>query len=350
MLQQKKLAIAVSVAIGASMAAMSTAQAFETLFFPHIVKSPTVATIVSVINTGNDTAVSELHYSLFYKDITDGNAATLRDPCFEYNVPLPTSAKDIQTFDISGYFGQPDDLGVLFNDPSIKNNWRKANENFALAMNTFDAARGFLLVDDQDRFAAGSTGLAGEAFVFEYNEGAAWGYQAWSRSGQDAPAGAENMNSADAFNYAGASTPFAQNFVPVLPLDEFATGFMVTPLAPAAVAGSGQFNGNLAAVLQLRGLPPTADLYDRDEVPVSGRVPQRVVCVGRVDIQDLLPVASRARLVDGGWGSLVLGNTSGAENLAVVYKLEYNLGNIFNGEDIGGLYNNAFQYNNQRNR
>jgi len=345
MLQQKKLAIAVSMAIGASMAAMSAAQAFETLFFPHIVKSPTVATIVSVINTGND-SVSELHYSLFYKDITDGNAATLTDPCFEYNVPLPTSPKDIQTFDISGYFGQPDDLGVLFNDPSIKNNWRKANENFALAMDTFDAARGFLLVDDQDKFAAGSTGLAGEAFIFEYNEGAAWGYQAWSRTGPDSDR--TSMNSAEAFDYAGASTPVAQNFVPVLPMDEFATGFMVTPLAPAALTGSGQFNGNLSAVLQLRGLPPTADLYDRDEVPVSGRVPKRVVCVGRVDIQDLLPVASRARLVNGGWGSLQLGNTSGAENLAVVYKLEYNLGNIFNGEDIGGLYNNAFQYNDQR--
>lgn len=345
MLQQKKLAIAVSMAIGASMAAMSTAQAYETLFFPHIVKSPTVSTVVSVINTANDAGVTQLHYSLFYKDITEGNFATLTDPCEEYNLPLPTSAKDIQTFDISGYFGQADgDLGVLFNDPSIKNNWRKANENFALAMNTYDGARGFLLVDDGDAIRQPSTGLAGEAFVFEYNEGAAWGYQAWSNGGAAVPPAGESVNSAEAFDYAGAATPFANNFVPVLPLDEFATAFMVTPLAARALTGAGQFSGNLRATLQLRGLAPTADLYDRDEVPVSGRIPVPVTCVGRVDIQNLLPVASEARLVNGGWGSLQLTGS------AVVYKLEYNLGNIFNGDDIGGLYNNAFQYNNQRNQ
>lgn len=359
MLKQNKLAVAVTAALGASIGAMGTAQAakWETLFIPHIVKSNTVTTIVSVINHG---AVADstdlLHYALFYKRLT-GDTPNL-NACEEINYDLSTSPNDIQTFDVTGAFGEGT-LGVLFNDPSINNDWEGWNRSYAMARNVSGAARAFLLVDNKGVDAAtnSSQSLAGEAFVFEWGEGAAWGYQGWANDG-DGPVLAAGLG---AFDYSDAASngtnatltvndnPLAS--VPILPLDEFATAFMDTPVDDSA-------SGDQRNRYLINGIKFDGEMFDRDENPISGQATQYVRCVGRVDVQSLLEEAAEAELVDGGWGSFTLtdGNNTAAAGAngtgnnttrAVVYKLEYNLGDTFNGETIGGLYNNAFQYHDQ---
>ena len=69
MLNQKKLTVAIAIAVGASAAAIGSASAGQ-LFFPQAVVSDTVTTVVSVINTQearNPTVAETLHYRYYYK-------------------------------------------------------------------------------------------------------------------------------------------------------------------------------------------------------------------------------------------------------------------------------------------
>jgi hypothetical protein len=340
MLKQNKIAVAVTAALGVSLGATGTAQAdWQTLFLPHIVKSATVTTVVSVINHGNVATEDDLlHYALYHKPLTGDQNGNLNS-CEEINYFLSTSPNDIQTFDATGKFGQST-LGVLFNDPSIQNDWEGWNRSYSMIRNFPGAARGFLLVDNDGQDDDGS--LAGEAFVFEWGTGAAWGYQGWANADSDVD---------EAFDYSGASSDIGDtnplDSVPILPLDEFATAFMTTPV------GGNQNNKHL-----INGIRFAGEMFDRDENPISGQATRYVRCVGRVDVQDLLEASAEAELQDGGWGSFAIVNgsntaaagamgTANNTDLAVVYKLEYNLGAKFNGENIGGLYNNAFQYRDQ---
>ncbi|MGQ9659159.1 MAG: hypothetical protein ACUVT0_03490, partial [Thermochromatium sp.] len=181
MFAKNTLASAVAAAIGVS--AVGVTQA-DTLFFPYVALSDTVTTIVSVINTtddnwnenGDSVASTHLHYRLYYKTITkDEDREYLLKNCEEYDEYLPTSRNDIQTIDLGGVFGDST-AGVLFNDPSINNKWKQSGRDYALGRNV-KPARGYLVVDNSDTTVDRT--LAGEAFVFEFGSGAAWGYQAY---------------------------------------------------------------------------------------------------------------------------------------------------------------------------
>ncbi|NEX19236.1 hypothetical protein G3480_02730 [Thiorhodococcus mannitoliphagus] len=315
MFAKSTLASAVAAAIGASAVGIQTAQA-DSVFFPYLALSETVASVVSVVNTGQ--AANELHYRLYYK--SKAAAEDKAAPCVEFDVRRPTSPNDIQTFDVSGKFGS-ETQGVLFNDPGINNDWGTATFAFAA---TQLPARAYLLVDDNDS-STGEDTLSGEVFVFEYGSGAAWGYQAYS-------------NDATNYNYSGYASEYGAQ-VNLLPFDEFETAFFVTPVG-VDMAPNG--TSSLEATIWL-GSAGTTEVYDRDENPISGALPVNVVCVGRVDVEDLLsPITYDTLEPTGGWaqvyneGSAAAGGTG-----AVVIKLEYNMGDTFNGEPVGGTYNNA---------
>lgn len=346
MFAKSTLASAVAAAIGVSAVGIQSAQA-GSVFFPYAALSDTVTTIVSVINTSYNNWDSDgtlgsthLHYRFYYKTGDDADDATAS--CEEYDEYLPTSQFDIQTIDLSGQFGA-DTAGVLFNDPSINNDWQGSGRDYAFGRNLIPA-RGYLYVDNS---ATGSDSLSGEAFVFEFGSGAAWGYQAYSTFDND-------------YRWAASASP--QN-VALMPFNEVTTAFFVTPVSNVQEPDfTNSYDARIEFVTRSRG-----DLFDRDENLVSGTVAQDVTCVARVDAEDMLSDGTLARLEDGGWASLwnyrltsdgkpaafstqstgdglvEVPNRESTSDGAVVIKLEYNIGGTLNGETVGGVFNNAIK-------
>ncbi len=353
MFAKNTLASAVAAAIGVS--AVGIAQA-DSVFFPYAAVSDSVTTVVSVINRATDnwdqaggSNGSHLHYRYYYKsgDAAEDQLAI----CEEYNEFLPTSVNDIQTIDLGGVFGA-DTAGVLFNDPSINNQWQQSGRDYAFGRNVAPS-RGYLYVDNRDDNEDRNT-LSGEAFVFEFGSGAAWGYQAHNANGFEDTGGGSD--------YRAAASESPSN-VAIMPFNEITTAFFVTPVDfDQAPDFQNNYRARVEFVTSGRG-----DLYDRDENLISGTLPQDVVCVGRVDAADMLSDGTRARLIDGGWGSIwnyrvtdvngtwtpaaysstasggleAAANRNATDDGAVVIKLEYNLGGTINGESVGGVYNNA---------
>lgn len=346
-----KIAIGVALAAGA----MGTAQATE-LFFPYVVRSATVTTLVSVIDTNTATSYAvdnRLQWRLWYKD--GANATNNAANCQEVNVFLPSSPNDIQTVDLGGQFGAAT-RGVLFNDPSVNNNWNVGNTRYDLAALATQPVRGWLLIDDSTVGVNGAeatnsnTGtLEGEALVFEFAGGAAWGYHAWAvESTQGSAADFASHSSAYPIG------PSAGVNVAVMPWAEVITRFFVTPIKPNMFLGNNNDNpasGPADAVRLTFGQVGQTAMFDRDEGPVSGNVNQDVVCVGAVDAEQLISNAARNLIPDGGWGQLnvTLRGTSGHGTAgtpvtgASVLKLEYNRGATLNGQAVTGTFNNAFQ-------
>ena len=304
---------------------LGTAQASQALF-PYVVNSTTVTTIVSVVDVGPgyvQSGVRTLHYALWYKD--GANAEKNSEKCIEVNQFLPSSLNDIQTIDLGGKFGSTT-KGVLFNDPSINNDWKASNKRFDMANLATKPLRGYLVVDDLAPLSAGSEPLIeGEAMVFEFATGATWGYLA-GRSVDGNFTTDDNLTAA----------PF-QN-VSIKPWGEITTKFFVTPI-DTEMLYSGNNSGSTTLTMLRSG---TVAMYDRDENPVSGTVPQSVVCVGAVDASSLITASAKTLLPDGGWGTLNVTHTSPISAASVI-KLDYNTKTTFNGETVSGTFNNAFQ-------
>ena len=374
MFAKTQLSSAVAIAMSATVASLVPVHSAhaDSIFFPQVINSPSVTTVVSVVNAGgaennydaagvawgSGAGPQYLHYRYYSKPLTGYRAVDNKSVCTEYNDYLTTSPNDIQTIDLGGQFDDGT-LGVLFNDPSILNNWVASNRDFAVARN-LNPSRGYLVVDNA---ATQAETLAGEAFVFEFASGAAWGYQAYQNPGDDPGEGGE-------FDYVDVAT--AQNTrVNLLPFDEFTTAFLATAVnyksTPTTIDGvvrpvftvdpAGmvpEFENKYAATLALR-TATSAVLCDRDGGPVSGGRAQSIVCVGRIDATDLLAPGIAERIPDGGWGNLwnnagsafastmytSAANSTDAYTGAVVIKLEYNQGPSFNGQPASGVFNNA---------
>jgi hypothetical protein len=358
MLNQKKLTVAVAVALGTSAAALSTAQAGQ-LFFPQSAVSDTVTTIFSVINTLDK---DSLHYRYYYKvkPPATGDAEADEDAwnalyCEEVNTYLPTSKYDIQTIDITGALDSGVD-GVLFNDPSFNNQWQQQGANYALGRGVGKPHRGYLIVEHR---ADGSvpekwSGLYGEAIIFEFGSGASWGYQGFNKPGQEG----------DYCNFSAAASN-SPSHVAVMPLEgsEFTTKFMVTPLYdpkgyPNVCPDDSNWN---YATVELQASEYYGDnvvMFDRDENPVSGATPKEVVCVGAVSAKNLINDGTQVLVPDGGWtgiwsyaSGLNFGCAEGTGTgpscssweeweAALLFKLEYGFTSAINGAAVG-VYNNA---------
>ena len=356
MFKKSTLASAVATAIGVSAVGIGSAQA-HSLFFPYVALSDTVTTMISVVNASNENYTpngspdgSNLHYRIYYKTAADNSLS-----CPEFDEFLPTSQYDVQSIDLSGHFAT-ETAGVLFNDPSINNNWEASNKSYALGEGILPL-RGYLYIDNNDTTEGVET-LTGEAINFDFGSGASWGYQAYSSQGTQFTYA----------NYEWAASRSPSN-VTMMPFAEVMTTFLVTPVSYDQAP---DVNNNYAARIEfITGLTTRGDVYDRDENLISGTVPQDVVCVGRVDATSLLTAGALNRVADGGWGQLYSYRTlagapasfkaetdptfvpgtaeltsAGVTKLnatdgAVIIKLEYNLGGTINGGAIQGTFNNA---------
>lgn len=343
----------------------SAAQAADIAMFPYVVNSATVTTLVSVVDQGVNTlgytaggaaGGSRLHWRLNYK--SGANASNNLAVCEEVNYNLPSSQNDIQTVDLGGKFGSAT-KGVLFSDASIQNNWNAgttASINYMLGKAGAGATgvqRGVLFVHNSDSTATGQT-LYGEAMIIDFSTGAAWGYQALLRDNSDDGAAA---NAAVDFNFAGAAT--GRPILTFMPLAETTTRLFVTPLNnPAAVPPQPSMVGVDGNTID--GLSPWWDrlnsnvtlatgggvAFDRDENQVSGSTVAPVVCVGAVDVSNMMTAGAAAVLANGGWGNVrvTAGTTTGMSPTpnALLTKLEFNTGGKLNGDAIPGTFNNGF--------
>jgi len=370
--KMNKLAAAVAATMGVSAVGVGTAQADEILF-PYVVASNTVTTLVSTINVFEDffsgPSADQLHYRYYYKN--GANAESNTAGCAEVNERLPSSPNDIVTFDVAERFGI-NNLGIIFEDAAASRNVNYGNKSFSL-LNITLPVRAFLVVDNNDFFTGAglfstADSVAGEAIILEYVTGAAWGYSAYNAaglySGTPGTPFRENLyDFSDAVETAGEV--IANSFVPVAlaPFTatggEFVTKFFVTPIDASARDEAGrwvpgnQLQGNLNARIRLAVQDPasaTQDvMFDRDELPVSGQVPQNVVCVGAVEASTMLSEGALNRVPDGGWSNLVVDSGTLAVNAtdeAVVIKLEYNPAPLDLDQDestvpVVGVINNA---------
>jgi len=360
MLAKNRLAATVAVALGASIGGISTANA-AAAFWPYLALGTQVTTVISVMNTSDlnynqfglpvaPGAQGNMHYRLYYKPVSvfDGPIDN-PTPCNEVNTYLPTSQNDLQSIDMTGHFtASPDTKGVLFNDPSVNNNWAASGKNFALGQTLVPpGARAYLIVNNNDSAARSVTG---EAFLFDFGAGAVWGYQASTSTDTNAPG----------YNFFGAVGVAMPNptTITVMPPDETTTALFVTPLGNAvglsAVETAGQippintYTSTIAFVTD-----SSYAMFDRDENIVSGTAPQNVTCVGRVDAKSLLSSGAWPLLQDGGFGQLVTQRVDAAHPFgfvppvatgeSAVEKLEYNLSSSFNGVPVVGSFNNGFR-------
>ncbi|MFC7407858.1 hypothetical protein [Hydrogenophaga atypica] len=357
-LKMKALSLAV-----ATIAAGTAAHAADVAMFPYVVNSPTVATLVSIVDTGaaddgytvgGVPGGSRLHWRLNYK--AGANASTNSAICEEVNYFLPSSQNDIQTVDIGGNFGGTT-KGVLFNDASINNDWdanTTATINYMLGK-AAGVQRGVLFVHNSNSDGVLNPGapvgqtIYGEAMILDISAGAAWGYQAALRDNG-------GVNTAAAFDFSLAATNAAGSAPDILtfmPLAETTTRVFVTPVNSLAATPLLGVDGSSAAnwdrhTARVGLVTGTGVAYDRDENLVSGTTLSNVTCVGFVDVGDLMTAGAKAVLANGGWGTLSIQQGTGAAatsfnvNTAVATKLEYNTSGNLNGQGVGGTFNNGF--------
>lgn len=345
----------------------SAAQAADVAMFPYVVNSPTVTTLVTVVDRGDNATQrytsggavaavaaggNRLHWRLNYK--ADANATVNTASCSEVDYYLPTSSNDIQTVDLGGKFGSTT-KGVLFSDPSVNNNWNAGTSaalNFMMGKAAGVTQRGVLFVHNSDT-VAGDT-IYGEAMILEVAGGASWGYQAVTTDN-----GAANDATAFGFgvgslvsNGLTARTNGPVGILTFMPPAEVTTNLYVTPV-PAAAGALLAANGASVAgwdqqqtAVSLNTAPGGVGAgvaFDRDETLVSGAVAQQVRCVGAVSVPQLVTSGALTVLANGGWGNVTLaaGAAGTATATAYVTKLEYATGTL-NGEAMGKTINNGF--------
>lgn len=349
-----KIAVAVATGLGVSVVGMNAAQADEILF-PYIVNSSVVSTILTVIND-DDASVRRLHYRYYYKTVDDNTRS-----CDEVDYRQPTSPNDVVTFDTGGVFG--DANGVLF-EPAANQVNARYDRNFAVFRN-IKPVIAFGIVDNNDAFKAG-VGVSGEAIVLEFNSGSAWGYKASNHAGIYSLTGnslvLENQydfsdrveldseilvprpafSDPDEYWVPIGAMPFLDNTQggAVPPDQKIVTRFFVTPVSTF------QLRNDISSLVGLRVNDPDNAvfdvMYDRDENPISGQTDKRIVCVGRVGIEDLISTAARQFLPYGGWTNFTI-----QDGQATVFKLEFNPSNPAalagtNGPvAVKGTFNNA---------
>lgn len=341
-----KIAAAVAVSLGTSVVGMSAAQADEILF-PYLVRSDTVTTILSVVNDDDFLGSDQLHYRYYYK--SGANATSNSATCQEADYREKSSPNDIVTFDIAGAYG--DAQGVLFEPAATQINV-KYDKSFALFRN-INPVRAYAVVDNNDEFFI-NQGVYGEAIVFEYANGAMWGYQAYNAAGIYA-LDSGNVVVTNPYEFTDRVETASEVLAPVpaggdaerywvpisvMPFAETTTRLFVTPISTTSPAFQLAPNNTATIVLAVND-PDSATfdvMYDRDENPISGQVPATVVCVGAVDVPNMISQAARQFLQNGGWTNVAV--TAGQ---AVVIKLEFNdsTPTTLNGQDVAGFYNNA---------
>jgi len=340
----KKLILAIVLSIFV-LGLWATSAMADSILFPWLVKSPTVLTLVSVVNTSDTYTSCEnpgLHYEYWFKDASSKTVNT--DSCTNSSFTEATSINDIVSFDAAGTISGG---AALFNDqPPIHNHVTYSPDTFTMPAPSA-TARGFLIVDNNQGSCFENNeeaSLYGEALVIQLDQGAAWGYVAFNGRG-GGPNGpgmeplsfndgtdlqGEVMRSPRYFDSASATSDEVETTpVVLLPLGSgpgsiFKTKIFVTPVNYALWEygkGPGTRNGKsnsriqfcidprpATGVFPINSTCPTgigvgylsgdacqsnsaalckhAAIYDNDEGELDGNAAVDVVCTTALDISD----------------------------------------------------------------
>jgi hypothetical protein len=339
----------------------------DAIMFPWIVKSDTVSTLISLVNTcgpigtyGGGLLNLEMHYEYWYKEST-ANGQT--ETCDQHSDKIPTSKDDILTFDASCNINNGE---ALFNDPS-------PYDGASFCLNETSPRRAFLLVDNNtpqyvtDGVNVDGT-LYGEAIVMEIAAGAAWGYIAYNSAGGEVGTQSAAVSFIDTTDLQGEvvwgedSLGIIQEYTQtvLLPPDVFTTKMFVTPISDPDQGGTGnQREGDINTRIQLRTMEPlTSELvdgiYDSDENPMDGTPNKNIVCTSGDDLSSLInPGNYNAWIASGenGWAFVVLsagtvdadidGTADNPSSMACIGKLEYTTAGLtVDGTTVPGAVNN----------
>ncbi|SFM94565.1 hypothetical protein [Thermodesulforhabdus norvegica] len=330
--------VALMLVVGAFLAFAASAQAqtnSQVILYPYFVSNPgTVATIVTLVNTVNNTCNAHLRY--YFKVYDNGE---WEETCSEYDDNLTLTKWDMVSWDVSGHFG----TGALFGDTNSPGTGQFDLEH----LSGYSTGRGYLVVE-------ADCVIDGEYTILEVVNGAAVGDRALL--------GRKSATSCAQTGVFSGLTKEAldegqQEVVTVLPSTDFTTKFIVTPLDDPSGTGATMcpnVNDYTATIRFVK--PGTANEYgfcDRKEVCPSIGEDQTVTCVDVVTLEDLLGGVIPAWAQNGGWSLLRLSavNNYDGDNVAgddvngdqaTVFKIEY-------GTGFGGSMTNSWvNINNHR--
>jgi len=287
----------------------------DEILFPWVVKSPTISTIISVVNTDEDGNHKKLHFLYRYKKGGDCEST-----CEHADFYVPTSPNDVLVFDAAGNinYGRP-----LFGDSVLLG---KYPYPIRTLRNIPCPTRAFLIVENE---GADDT-LYGEAMLVELATGAAWGYAAYNPNG-------EGDFTRDRFGEVLAPNEAAK--MVIMPIDRFTTRVFVTPVDNLTAMKDDDLEVEVGFYYK-DGDEFLSGFYGRDEDSYSLGGPQSVVCTGVFDVADYVTEIFKDVLsVDagGGEGWAYVRVTSHA----CVGKLEFNVGSTkLDGTTIPGSTNN----------
>lgn len=328
----------------------------DAILFPWVVKSNSVSTLVSVVNTAGTPMPGDydsvLHYQYWYKRTTANGQAEICDPV---SFKRPTSKDDIVTFDAAGNINGGK---ALFNDPSPY-----GGQSFKL--NAEAPRRAFLIVDNNTP-GIGSRGLNvdgtlyGEAIVLELAGGAAWGYIAYNADGGAATTQSTEVFFNDGLDLQGEVIDWVTvdgiewTQTTILPPSIATTKFFVTPVETDMTGiCRGQRCGTANARVQLFVMDPSGywygGIYDNDENIIDFDRRKNIVCTSADDLKAFMTEAAYNQFTDTngqGWayiwtwpGNDVIANNS--ETGVIIGKLEYTTsGMAIDGKTIPGTFNN----------
>ena len=345
----------------------------DAIMFPWIVKSDTVSTLVSIVNTcgqlgtyGGGLLNLITHYEYWYKE-TNANGQT--EICIPHSDKIPTSKDDIITFDASCNIngGQ-----ALFNDPSPYG-------GASFCLNEPSPRRAFLLVDNNTpQFSSDGVNLDGtlfgEAIVMELQSGAAWGYIAYNAAGGQTDSQSDPVYFFDGLDLLGevnlgapvpGAIPVEYTQTVLLPPNVISTRLFVTPIQSPVIgipAGGNQRVGNANVRIQLRTMEPATGalvdgIYDSDENPMDGTPNKDIVCTSADDLSALINPGNYNTWVatgENGWAYIVLEPgtvdvnpvdfiVDNPTNEAIIGKLEYTAAGLTfpsDGTTVPGAVNN----------
>ncbi|MFZ4790210.1 MAG: hypothetical protein ACOYMW_04845 [Candidatus Competibacteraceae bacterium] len=367
-----KIAAAVAVSLGTSVVGMNVAQA-DAVFFPYLIASPAVTTILSLIDEGS--ANAQVHYRYYYKRDAGSAEANRLSGCTEADYPNNSSPNDIVTFDISNVFGA-DRNGVLFEGTT-----GGPYDDFAIFRN--QTIRANAVVDNDFAGFTFGRNVNGEAFIIEFASGSVWGYSAYNAAeiltytaAGTFGAGRVVVNPVNEFDFSDRAEVNGEVLVEpptfesraniieryrvpiaIMPFAQVTTRLFVTPINPNTPFQVPVERNLYTAGIRLEVNDNTTlqqVMFDRDEQPVSGRVTKNIVCVGAVDVPEMINEAIRSRVANGGWSNvgIVRGGLPSPSinvNQAIVLKLEYGVAvppatqAALDGVLVGsGSYNNGY--------
>lgn len=373
-----KIALGVAVGIGGAAAA----NAADVAMFPYIVSSPSVTTILTIIDRGRSSTGRYnadgrpsssgrfLHWGIHYKQGANiDNAA----PCNKFkDVYMPTDLNEIISVDVGRHFTGDVANGVLFNDdtgddvpldvPLIEDTTLPIRGVFfannsddhvdVIPAGTNDYTRNYEPDEREMQQSTYAGTVQGEAMIFEFAGGAAWGYKAELKD-------SGNNDDPTDFSYTNLSSTGVTGkpwpLVAFMPLDEVTTKLAVTPVDDRGEGMLGRGgSGALRSPSVTVGLRTTNPLsndapiggitdpnsplflnnnvgvaFNRDGTPVPGAVDVVVNCVGAVTVDELMTSAAwQALREDGGYGLLSITSEYTDQYMdqaghAIVYKVEY---------------------------